>query len=76
MVHANIDLFKILLSYKYNTIFFSTPYFQCVIYCKCIQGFFLQIIIILKTLGLHFVSRAIISGLPTNMKLDMYCVAN
>ena len=41
MVHTNVDLFIILLSYKYNIIFFSTPYLQCVIsYCKCIQELF------------------------------------
>ena len=41
MVHTNVDLFIILLSYKYYIIFFSTPYLQCVIsYCKCIQELF------------------------------------
>jgi hypothetical protein len=41
MVHTNVGLFIILLSYKYYIISFSTPYLQCVIsYCKCIQELF------------------------------------
>jgi hypothetical protein len=38
MVHTNVYLFIILLSYKY-IIFFSTPYLQCVTsYWKCINN--------------------------------------
>ena len=68
----------ILLSYKYNIIFFSTPYLQCVIsYCKCIQELFANNNNIENT-QTSFFSRTsvIISGLTTNGKLDMYFVPN
>ena len=78
MVHTNVDLFIILVTYKYYIIFFSTPYLQCVLlvsYCKCIQELFANNTENTQDF-IFFNDKVIISELTTNGKLDMYFVPN